>query len=231
MSNKPKKAVRQDVLDHVWTAEEAGSFLSVAKAAGPQPAAFYALALDTGARKGELAAIRWSDLDAAAGRLTIQRQLVRNGRDPIYSAPKTRAGIRTIELAAETLALLRTHKVHQAELKLRNRQHYRDHGLMFAKEWGDLYNRADTLGGPLQVNNIGQREFNRLIKAAGVKRIKFHGMRHTVATLMLAAGVPAHVVQRRLGHSKVEMTLGIYAHALPAMQQDAAARLARLLHG
>jgi integrase len=75
------------------------------------------------------------------------------------------------------------------------------------------------------------REFARLIKAAGVRRIKFHGLRHTVATLMLSAGVPAHVVQRRLGHSKVEMTLGIYAHVLPSMQQYAAAKLAALLHG
>ena len=56
-------------------------------------------------------------------------------------------------------------------------------------------------------------------------------MRLAVATLMLSAGVPAHVVQRRLGHSKVEMTLGIYAHVLPSMQQDAAAKLAVLLHG
>lgn len=78
---------------------------------------------------------------------------------------------------------------------------------------------------------IGEREFARLIKAANVRRIKFHGLRHTVATLMLSAGVPAHVVQRRLGHSKVEMTLGIYAHALPSMQQDAATKLATLLHG
>jgi hypothetical protein len=61
--------------------------------------------------------------------------------------------------------------------------------------------------------------------------IKFHGLRHTVATLMLSAGVPAHMVQRRLGHAKIEMTLGIYAHALPSMQQDAAAKLAALLHG
>jgi len=91
---------------------------------------------------------------------------------------------------------------------------------------GDLHNRADSLGLPLQVNTIGDRDFARLTKAAGVRRIKFHGLRQTVATLMLSAGVPAHVVQRRLGHSKVEMTLGIYAHVLPSMQQDAADRLA-----
>ena len=76
-----------------------------------------------------------------------------------------------------------------------NRKTYIDQGLIFAKEWSDVRKRGDSLGHPLQVNNIGQREFNRLIKAAGVKRIKFHGMRHTVATLMLSAGLPAHVVQ------------------------------------
>jgi integrase len=55
-------------------------------------------------------------------------------------------------------------------------------------------------------------------------------LRHTVATLTLSAGVPAHVVQRRLGHSKVEMTLGIYAHVLPCMQRHAVAKLEALLH-
>lgn len=102
---------------------------------------------------------------------------------------------------------------------------------MFAKEWGDPHGRPDSLGGPLQVNTIGQREFDGLIKIAGVRRIKFHGLRHSSATLLLSAGVPPNVVQRRLGHSKIEMTLGIYGHALPSMQQDAAGRLAALLHG
>lgn len=64
-----------------------------------------------------------------------------------------------------------------------------------------------------------------------MRRIKFHGMRHTCATLLLQAGVPAHVVQKRLGHKRIEMTLSIYAHALPSMQQDAANRLGAILHG
>jgi integrase len=230
VSNKPKKAGHQDVLDHVWTAGEAAKLLAAAKDAGPQPGAFYALALDTGARRGELAALRWTDLDLASGRLTIQRTLLKGGQEPVYGTTKTKL-TRIVELAAPTLTLLRAHKAHQAELKMSNRTTYKDHGLMFAKEWEDVRGHADSLGVPLQVNNIGAREFDRLIRAAGVKRIKFHGMRHTVATLMLSAGVPAHVVQRRLGHSKIEMTLGIYAHALPTMQQDAADRLAALLHG
>ena len=84
--------------------------------------------------------------------------------------------------------MLRDHKKHQATVKMRNRQHYHDLGLVFAKEWCDLHRRTDSLGLPLQVNTIGEREFGRLIKAAGVRRIKFHGLRHTVATLMLSAG-------------------------------------------
>jgi len=230
VSNKPRKGSGQDVLDHVWTADEAATFLKAAKAAGPQPAAFYTLALDSGARRGELAALRWSDVDLQSGKLTIRRTLLKAGREPVFGETKTKTS-RTIELAGETVRLLAAHRKHQAEIKLRNRQHYTDLGLMFAKEWGDLHNHADSLGLPLQVNTIGEREFARLIKAAGVRRIKFHGLRHTCATLMLAAGVPPHVVQRRLGHSKVEMTLGIYAHALPSMQQEAAKKLAELLHG
>ena len=101
---------------------------------------------------------------------------------------------------------------------------------MFAKEWGDLHNQPARLGGPLQVNNIAAREFNKLIAKAGVRRIVFHGTRHTCATLMLSAGVPPNVVQHRQGHAKVEMTLGIYARALPTMQQDATDKLATMLH-
>lgn len=84
---------------------------------------------------------------------------------------------------------------------------------------------------PLHANNTGEREFARIIKAAEVRRISIHGLRHTSATLLLQAGVAPHVVQKRLGHKRIEMTLGIYAHALPSMQQDAARMLAALLHG
>jgi integrase len=61
--------------------------------------------------------------------------------------------------------------------------------------------------------------------------VKFHGCRHTCATLLLQAGTPVHVVAQRLGHAKVTMTLEVYAHALPNQQQDAAAALGALLHG
>jgi len=134
-------------------------------------------------------------------------------------------------LSAETVALLRTHKQDQAALKMANRTTYHDFGLVFAKAWGELRTRRDLLGQPLQANNLGERSLDRLAKMAVVRRIKFHGLRHTCATLLLQAGVPVHVVAERLGHSDVNITLNTYAHVLPDMQRSAADRLGTLLHG
>jgi integrase len=225
---KPRRTAGQDVLDHTWTAGEARTFLDTAMADGPQMAAIFALALDSGARRGELGALRWTDLDLTTRMMTIRRNLLKHRPTPVFGNTKTKK-IRQVELSPETVAVLITHKQQQAELKLRNRTAYVDHGLVFAKE--HRCTPTDALGLPLDWGTLGQREFPRLAKAAGVKRIKFHGLRHTSATLLLAAGVPAHVVQRRLGHSKVTMTLDIYAHVLPDQSADAVARLARLLHG
>lgn len=231
VTGKPRaREGHQDVLDHCWRADEARKFLQTAKAAGAQPAAFYALALDGGLRKAELCGLRWSEVDLDHGRVTVQQQLLKPGAPPVFGPVKNRTP-RVIDVSDETVALLRTHKARQAEVKLANRTTYHDFGLVFAKDWTDCQRHTDVLGDPLQMNNLGQREYARLIKAADVRRIKFHGLRHTSATLALQAGVPAHVVQRRLGHKRIEMTLNIYAHALPQMQQDAAAKLAVLLHG
>jgi integrase len=160
----------------------------------------------------------------------VVRQLLSPGPDILFGPPKN--GLpRTIDIAPETVHLLRAHRRHQAELKMKNRTAYHDLDLVFAKEWGDLHGRQDSLGKPLQMNNLGQREFARVIKAAKVRAITFHGLRHTCATLMFQAGVPVKVIQERLGHKRVEITLGIYAHVLPSMQRDAAARLGALLNG
>jgi integrase len=228
---KPQwKRDHEDVARNVWDADEARKFLAAAKAAGAQPAALYAFALDSGARKSELCGLQWGDLDLEKGTVTFIRQLTKTGRAPEFGPVKN--GVpRTVDLAAETVELLKAHKRAQAELKMRNRTAYHDLGMVFAKEWGDLHGREDSLGLPLQSNNLGQREFARILKAAKVKTITVHGLRHTSATLLLKAGVPAQVVQQRLGHKRIEITLGIYAHVLPSMQQDAARRLGALLHG
>lgn len=231
LDGKPRRErTPDDARQHAWTAAEASAFLKAAKAAGTQPAAFYSLALDSGARKSELGGLRWSDVDLEAGKIRIVQQLTKPGPNPTFGPTKT-GKARTITLDATTVDLLRAHKKAQAALKMRNRTAYHDHGLVFAKEWPDVRKRGETLGQPLQLNNLGQREYAKLIREAGVRKIKFHGLRHTCATLLLQAGQPVHVVAQRLGHSKVEMTLNIYAHVLPDMQQEAAAKLGAMLHG
>ncbi len=220
---------REDVLHHCWEAAEARRFIAAAKERGPQSAAFYTLALDTGARKGELCGLKWTDIDLDAGTVVMVRQLIKPGPSPLFG-PLKNGESRTISVAPETVALLRKRKAHQAALTLANRAHYHDHGLVFAKEWEHLQRHGDTLGHPLQMNNLGQHEYRRLVKQARVRPIKFHGLRHTCATLLLQAGVPPQVVQARLGHKRIEITMGIYAHALPSMQQDATTKLAAILH-
>lgn len=234
VENKPKRAKsrHEEALKHCWEAHEARQFLEVARKAGPQPAAFYTVALELGLRKAELCGLKWEDLDFGHGTIRVMRQLVRvgsavAGRQPLFGPPKN-GRIRTLDISPETCALLVAHRKHQAEVKIANRQSYNDRGLIFAKE--ERVKSAERLGDPLQANNIAEREFNPLIEKADVRRIKFHGLRHTSATLALQAGVPLKVVQERLGHQRIEVTMDIYAHALPSAQKDAARLIGGLLH-
>lgn len=220
----------EDIKANCWEASEARAFLAVARKAGARPGAFYTVAIETGMRKAELCGLQWQDVDLEACRLTVMRQLAKAGKNPVFGPPKT-GEPRTIDISADTVELLRELKRHQAEVKMANRTVYRDHGLVFTREWADVTKKTDSLGDPLLQNNIGQREFAKLVKAAEVPPIKFHGLRHTSATLALSAGVPIKVVQERLGHKNITITMDIYAHALPSMQREAASRIGSLLRG
>jgi integrase len=124
---------REDVLLHCWEAKEARRFIAAAKELGLLQAAFYSLALDSGARKGELCGLKWTDIDLDAGTMAFVRQLIKPDPNPVFGSLKNGES-RAIPAASETVVLLREHKSRQAELKLASRPQYHDHGLMFAKE-------------------------------------------------------------------------------------------------
>ncbi|HSD76329.1 MAG TPA: site-specific integrase, partial [Solirubrobacteraceae bacterium] len=135
---------------------------------------------------------------------------------PQASTPKGGRG-RSVALDAATVAALREHRRAQLAERVALGPAWRDHGLVFCREDGT----------PIRPRTFS-RTFDRLAAAAGLPAIRVHDLRHTWASLALAAGVHPKVVQERLGHASVAITLDVYSHAVPAMQEDAAERVAAL---
>ena len=202
-----------------WTAEQARAFL--AGTAGDDLAALWRLALSTGMRQGEMLALRWQDIDLDHGALAVRRTLTkdRDGRAAI-GEPKSAAGRRSIALDSATVAALRRHKASQNARRLQWGEAWQDAGLVFDRGDGVLLHHC-----------VARDSFRRAAKRLGLPPIRFHDMRHTAATLMLAGGVHPKIVQERLGHSNVAMTLDLYSHVSMDMQRDAAERLERALGG
>lgn len=192
-----------------WTPEQAGQFLAAAQR--DRLYALYLLALTTGMRQGELLGLSWADVDLKAGTVSVRRQLT---QDLQLLEPKTAAARRLILLPEVAIAALKQHRA-----RMLAEGHHGGEGnpqqLVF----------VNTVGHPLRQSNLLRRSFFPLIRQAGVPRIRFHDLRHTSATLLLAQGVSPRVIQERLGHAHIAMTLGTYSHVTPTMQQDAAAKL------
>jgi integrase len=181
-------------------------------ARGDRHEALYYLAVVTGLRQSELLALRWTDLDWVQKTLKIQRQLKRNDHDHGYfTAPKTKSGKRSIDLGAETINKLRSHYQRQRLERLAAGNGWEENDLIF----------PTTIGTPLEHSNL-LKTFKRFIQEAGLPEITFHALRHTAASLMLNHGIPAIVVARRLGHSKVSITQDTYGHLMPEIQSGAA---------
>jgi integrase len=128
------------------------------------------------------------------------------GRKPEFGPIKTDMP-RVVDLAPETVTLLRDHKRHQAELKMANRTVYQDLGLAFAKEWGHLHGSAGFTRPTDSIEQYGATRVWPIAEGRQCPGHHHHGLRHTSATLLLNAGVPAQLVQQRLGHKRIEITL------------------------
>jgi len=179
-------------------------------------AALWRLALLGGLRRGELLGLMWEDVDLERGLLAIRRGLIAGSAGKWeLGAPKTASGRRTIALDTTCVSALRRHRAAQNAERLRLGAIWQDRGFIFTNETGGL----------LLPNALFLR-FRRLIATAGVRVIRFHDMRHTCATLALIQGVHPKVVQERLGHATVAMTLDRYSHVTEGLQRDAAESIA-----
>lgn len=197
---------------------EAADFL---KAAAEMPhGLIFEFALITGMRPEEYLALKWADVDFERRTAQVKRALVRHKKSWSFEEPKTARSRRTVYLPAALLQKLSAHRRRQAEARLKLGAAWQAFDLIFCSDEGT----------PLTIPNITYRYFRPILTKAKLPRIRLYDLRHSCATLLLIAEENPKVVSERLGHSTIVLTLDTYSHVLPTMQQQATARLEKLLY-
>lgn len=196
-----------------WDEDEIARFLKAAEAT-PYYALFYT-ALFTGARRGELLALRWSDVDLLFNpQVSVSRSLHQlKDNTFVYTEPKTAKSRRTIALSPSVIPILSDHKEKMG-------------AILPIKEDSLVFSTPE--GTPLRPNTVS-RAWTILAARCGVKVIRFHDARHTHASLLLKQGIHPKIVQERLGHSGIAITLDTYSHVAPGLQEAAAVQFDKLV--
>lgn len=181
-------------------------------AEGDQFQYLYPLAITTGMRQMELLGLMWIDVDWENQTIDVSRQLTRpNGKKSTFQTPKTKFGKRKISMGKKSISVLRDQHEYLLRQRERAGERWEEHGLVF----------PNSLGKPMRPRNL-LRSFKILLDKAGLDDYRFHDLRHTSASLMLNKGIPLIIVSRRLGHSKPSITLDIYGHLIPGIENGAA---------
>ena len=209
----PPRAERSEVAP--LGAEEIDQLLAVAK--GDPLEALYVLAVTTGLRQGELLGLRWQNVDLGVGRLAVRQQVQRSPGGWAFTEPKTASIRRVVRLPRIAVDALNRHRVDQLEQRLAHGPDWTDHDLVF----------PNSRGGPIERQNLVRRSFKPLLQHAGLRPTAFHNLRHSAARLLLAQGIHPKVVQERLGHSSISVTMDVYSHVLPSIQNEAVDALDR----
>jgi integrase len=208
------------------TREQVRTFLEMAR--GERLETLYVVALATGMRQGELLALHWQDVDFDEGAIYVRWNLRRREGVFRFKQPKTRKSRRRIALAVPTIEALRAHRTRQIAERLKAGSVWQSGSQ--GEQWNELV-FCNEIGGPYIPSSAVRSTFIRILRRRNLPMIRFHDLRHTCATLALSARVNPKVVSEMLGHSTIAITLDIYSHVLPDMQQDAVAVMAQLLYG
>jgi integrase len=205
----PPRKIRKEIKP--LSTEQVLQFLEAAK--GHPQETLFILALTTGMRRGELLGLKWQDIDFAKSILQVRRALTRmpTGLGYKETEPKTKLSRRSIVIISFALEALKKHKAKQLEMRLKAGEAWQDHDYVFCTSIGT--HLSPSHGVLVQLKNV--------LKKAGLPDIRFHDLRHSMATLLLSKGVHPKVVQEILGHSEISMTMDTYSHVLPTMQKNA----------
>ncbi len=204
---------------------EVGRGLTVAQAksllhavSGERLQALYVLAIYLGLRRAEVLGLRWDDIDLDAERLQVTQTLQRVEGSLQLLPPKTRHSRRTVPLPPPCVEALRQHRARQDRERLALGPAWTDSGLVF----------TTTTGTPIEPDNL-RRSWDKVREATGDPPARFHDLRHTCVSLLLDAGTPPHVVREIVGHSAIDVTMTIYAHASLDEKRTAMRRLGERL--
>ena len=206
----------QRIIMRTLSADEVVRFLDTARETDYY--VYFATLLYTGLRRGELLALRWRNLDLDNATLTVVETAYKLGNgDYVIKEPKTAHSRRTVTLPSSLVELFKAYRADQELLRIQ---------LGITLNVDDfVFIRSD--GSPINPSAV-TLAFRRIIKRAGLRSIRIQDLRHTHASLMLTAGVHHKVVSERLGHANICITLDIYSHVLPGLQEAAADKFDRI---
>jgi integrase len=194
--------------------------IDAAAAEDPDFGAYLHVAAMTGARRGELCALQWRDIDDTTQAVVIRRNVVEGARGALVIKDTKTHAARRVALDPTTEALLAAHRERWLDRAAAAGKSLRPDAFLFSSAiTGDI---------PWIPNEVTKR-FIRLRNKVGVDKVRLHDLRHFAATRLLAAGVPVRTVSGRLGHANAATTLGVYAHFVESSDRDAAAKLEALL--
>ncbi len=195
------------------TVKQAITLLEVAQ--GSRLEGLLLVALTTGMRRGELLALRWSDVDLEKSVLHVRRSVnFVGGLGYREGETKTRAGRRDIVLPDVTVEALKAHRESQEHSRMKAGEKWQEQGIVFCNIYGGFFS-------PAQVGNL----FRGLLKKAGLPHVRFHDLRHSAATILRGSGVDLKVIQELLGHSTIATTADVYSHVLPHERREVASKM------
>lgn len=184
------------------------------------------LTIATGMRRGEVGALKWTEVDLDGGRLKVAGTLGRKDGALVVGQPKTTRSERWIALNQEALSSLRAQRARQSEDKLNARRLVDGSVVDIWTEQGFVFTTAT--GGPMDGRQI-HRSFVALCAAAEVRYRKFHALRHSFATIALECGVPLVVISQTLGHASINTTANTYSHVTHVLRQEAVEAVSRAI--